>query len=731
MTKLRPLAAFLAAFVFVLNSAFGAAPVITTQPLSQTATAGTPVTFSVTATSNAGELTYQWMKNGFTITGATSASYSITSPVGSNTGRYTVAVTNGGGSTTSNIALLTVGTGITINAVTINTQPTSQTVNAGTAVTFYVNATSTSTETLTYQWQKEGVDITGATGAYYYIPTAVGLNAGSYTVLVANSAAGVISNPTTLAVNLPPQITTQPAGVFVNTGGTATFSVVATGTGTLSYKWQKNGVDMAGQTASSLTINSAATANVASYRVIITDSLGLSTTSSTVPLVLGEAALAATDANFKGDGYAASATGGFGGTVSTATTAATFRSLAEDTTTRIITVSSAVPLDLGTTKVAVKSNKTIQGADASAKLIGNLELATGVSNVIIRGLTITNPSGYGNGDGISVVGASNVYITHCSIYDCTDGLIDITAGADNVTVSWCEFYYAADQTATSAHAMMVGASTGETKALRVTLHHNWWSDYVERGMPVSTWGQIHMHSNLLDSVNNSAATKIQASAQLLSERNQYTDILDPLSKTDGGLIKANNDVYTDTSLTPGGVAEVADDTVFTPSYSYELLPAGDWTDALKLGVGNTAGAASTSPKAASVLAKSTSTTLTAGGSYVLEAELTGFAPGEAVGYQWRFNNRPFEGGDKPILTINNAQTSFSGAYTVLVLKSSGVSVVSSPVVVTINAPAAATATTDTTTGGGGAPSVWFLAALSLAVAGRCATRRAGKAINAG
>src|ERR1017187_6948686 len=51
-------------------------PSITTQPASQTVTAGLAATFSVTASGTA-PLSYQWWRNGTAISGATSASYTI------------------------------------------------------------------------------------------------------------------------------------------------------------------------------------------------------------------------------------------------------------------------------------------------------------------------------------------------------------------------------------------------------------------------------------------------------------------------------------------------------------------------------------------------------------------------------------------------------------------------------------------------------------------------------
>src|SRR5207247_139282 len=53
--------------------------------------------------------------------------------------------------------------------------------------------------------------------------------------------------------SLAPTITVQPVNQTVNVGQSATFSITATGTAPLSYKWQKNGEPIAGATAASYT----------------------------------------------------------------------------------------------------------------------------------------------------------------------------------------------------------------------------------------------------------------------------------------------------------------------------------------------------------------------------------------------------------------------------------------------------------------------------------------------
>lgn len=85
------------------------APGITSQPTAMAVDAGSSANFSVTATGT-DPLTYQWTKGGVAISGATSASYTISSTAATDAGDYTVTVTNSVGSVTSTTATLTVNT---------------------------------------------------------------------------------------------------------------------------------------------------------------------------------------------------------------------------------------------------------------------------------------------------------------------------------------------------------------------------------------------------------------------------------------------------------------------------------------------------------------------------------------------------------------------------------------------------------------------------------------------
>jgi hypothetical protein len=250
-------------------------PSITTQPASQTVIVGQTATFNVVASGTA-PLSYQWTKNGVNISGATSASYTTPATVAADNGaKFAVVVTNVAGSVSSNNAILTVNI-----PPSITTQPANQTVTLGQTATF--NVVASGTAPLSYQWTKNGVNISGATSASYTTPATVAADNGAkFAVVVTNVAGSVTSSNAILTVNTPPSITTQPVNQAVNLGQTATFNVVASGTAPLSYQWTKNGVNVSGATSASYTTPATvATDNGAQFAVVVTNVAGSVTSNS-------------------------------------------------------------------------------------------------------------------------------------------------------------------------------------------------------------------------------------------------------------------------------------------------------------------------------------------------------------------------------------------------------------------------------------------------------------------
>jgi len=250
------------------------APSITTQPSNQTVFAGQKATFSVSANGTS-PLSYQWRKSGTAISGATSASYTTPAETTSDSGvLFSVVVSNSVGNVTSNSATLTVNPD---PAPAITSQPASQTITAGQTATFLVTASGTAP--LSYQWQKNGVAISGATSSSYTTPAETTSDSGAqFAVVVSNSAGTATSNSAVLTVTpapVAPSITTQPSSKTIIAGQTATFSVSASGTAPLNYQWQKNGTAVSGATSSSYTTPAETTSdNGAQFTVVVSNSVG-------------------------------------------------------------------------------------------------------------------------------------------------------------------------------------------------------------------------------------------------------------------------------------------------------------------------------------------------------------------------------------------------------------------------------------------------------------------------
>ncbi len=180
-------------------------------------------------------------------------------------------------------------------APTITSQPSSQTITLGGAVSFSVTAAGTAP--LSYRWNKNGIDLSGATSPGYLIASAALSDAGNYTVLVTNVAGSVTSATATLTVGEVPAITTQPASQTVASGAAVSFNVAATGTATLAYQWKKDGANLAGATTATYTIAAASTTHAGSYTVVVSNSYGTATSNAATLTVTAPPVITSQPAN--------------------------------------------------------------------------------------------------------------------------------------------------------------------------------------------------------------------------------------------------------------------------------------------------------------------------------------------------------------------------------------------------------------------------------------------------
>lgn len=256
-----------------LSGAGPEAPTITEQPKDRIGFLGATVRFDV-GVSGKPPMTFQWLRNGQAIQGATGIAYVTDALTAADDGaKFSVRITNAQGTATSNEASVKVN-----GPPVLTTQPVPVTVAVGASASFTVAATG---ESLSYQWLRDEVPIAGATSATYTISATAAADDGAvFRAFVLNPAGFVVSAPAALTVTGPPAVSVQPVGQTVAAGEPAIFSVRATG-GNLAYQWQRNGVDIAGATAATYRLPSAAAADdSASFTVRITNAQGNATSSA-------------------------------------------------------------------------------------------------------------------------------------------------------------------------------------------------------------------------------------------------------------------------------------------------------------------------------------------------------------------------------------------------------------------------------------------------------------------
>jgi len=214
-------------------------------------------------------LTYQWRRGGTAISGATGPMLTVTNIQSTDAATYDVVVANNSGTVTSSGATLAL-----LGAVSITQQPISITVIPGGTAVFTVTATGDAP--LVYQWLFGGVPIAGANLTTFTVVGAREQDSGIYQVVVANSFSSQTSAAAVLTVGTnPPSIVTQPQDVTVDSGETATLSVVANGSQPLVFQWYRNGTEaVAGATNASLVFSNAQPVHNGNYTVVVSNLIG-------------------------------------------------------------------------------------------------------------------------------------------------------------------------------------------------------------------------------------------------------------------------------------------------------------------------------------------------------------------------------------------------------------------------------------------------------------------------
>ena len=178
----------------------------------------------------------------------------------------------------------------------ITDQPRDQSGFIGLAARFDVGAEGDAP--LAYQWSRDGVAISGATGPTYVTPALTLADTGAkFSVVVSNGKGSVKSNDATLTVNPVPTITADPADQTVNIGATATFTVTGSGA-SLTYQWRRDDIPIAGATAASFTTPATVAGDDgAVFSADVVNGSGFVTSAGATLHVLGPAAIVAPPAS--------------------------------------------------------------------------------------------------------------------------------------------------------------------------------------------------------------------------------------------------------------------------------------------------------------------------------------------------------------------------------------------------------------------------------------------------
>ena len=313
----------------------GQAPVISAPPVNTGVIEGQPATFNVVATiSPTATLAYRWFRRADVnsafapIAGATQASYTLTpTTLADNGAQFQVEVCVQGTTrcVTSPPATLTVTRATAVPAFTLS--PASLSATAGQTASFTAVAIGVPAPSIRWQTAAAGsttfTDLTttgcpqappaasgdSTTATCTVGPVGLGDSGRRYRALAVNAVAapGVPSGEATLTVAVAPSapsITAQPAAQSTTAGGSASFSVTATGTAPLAYTWRVNGTALPpsgaftiGACSGTVSANGAsvtltglsAGCNGASVTVVVANGINPDATSNPAPLTVAPA----------------------------------------------------------------------------------------------------------------------------------------------------------------------------------------------------------------------------------------------------------------------------------------------------------------------------------------------------------------------------------------------------------------------------------------------------------
>lgn len=211
-------------------------------------------------------LQYQWLKDSVELPGATKPSLRLAGQPPT-LGQYSLRVSNQFDSVTSNPIEVVID-----ERLRITEHPLAGQFTRGDRIV--LNVETTGDDPLTYQWQRNRIDIAGATSKTLEMDPSDWFSNGRYRVVVSNRVSRVTSREAVVRVTSRPEITLHPQ----STKGARTRSIALTaraeGTAKLSYQWLKDGVEIVGATRNRLVLTKLDTQHEGDYVLRASNDLG-------------------------------------------------------------------------------------------------------------------------------------------------------------------------------------------------------------------------------------------------------------------------------------------------------------------------------------------------------------------------------------------------------------------------------------------------------------------------
>jgi hypothetical protein len=168
-----------------------------------------------------------------------------------------------------------IGGAVTTNPPSISSQPVNATALVGQSTLFTVTASGSGT--LSYQWYWYGTNVLGAILSSWTTPPALLGNSNSPVYVTVGNAYGTVTSSIAhlyVTSGVAPAITTNPASQTIAAGGSAVFTVAASGTTPMAYQWRFNSAAIAGATNKSYTVAPVGTNNAGGYSTTVANSYG-------------------------------------------------------------------------------------------------------------------------------------------------------------------------------------------------------------------------------------------------------------------------------------------------------------------------------------------------------------------------------------------------------------------------------------------------------------------------